>query len=272
MNSYISADFLVQLTDKDIHVNWLKFAPSRDLTNKAFKIYYDAFNRAKKTKGALAANMITDLRSAAHEGMGWGTYSGDLTTVFQTLWANSKQWRENYSENYNGPQVTGAYQVPVGVCNFLKAVDWRAETLQQNYQSTVKYLREVQAAKSMNRWTEIGTHTENLKTVLETSEPYLWLAPKIAGDGHEHLSRWTKGVSMLYSLLDNFNKFNVDLQMNKVPALLASGFIAFVSEAVPIFGDVYGKALETIPSLVKWAQNLRDERENTIRQIMGPGH
>lgn len=268
---YLPAKMLAQLYPGDVHVNWLKFHPSLALTNKAFKIYYDAYRCGMSANGKLSSAMLNDLNSAAHEGCGFGVYSADLATVFETLWKNKKQWSEDYSENYCGPQITGANKVPVGVNNFLKAVDSRADILQKSYQSSVTYLKEAKAARSQNRWTEIGTQTENLKSVLESSEPYLWLVPKIEG-GHDLLGKWTDGFGMLHSFLDNFNKINIDIRADKIPAALASAFIVFVSKAVPIFGDVYGKALETIPSLVKWAQNIRNERENTIRQISGPGY
>lgn len=272
MNAYEAGKMLVRLNTNDVHVNWLKFYPSLELTNKAFKIYYDARRRGLDATGQLSTNLLSDLSSAAREGVGYGTYSGDLLAVFQTLWKSNMQWREDYAENYNGSQISGALPVPVGVCNFLKAVDWRVETLQKSYKSVVDYVREAKAAKSMNRWADIGTYTENLGKVLQKSEPYLWLSPKVVEDGHGKLGGWHKGLSLFYSWADNFNKFNVDLRMGKVPAAIASGFITFVSEAVPIFGEIYGKALETIPALVKWAQNIRDERENMIRQIIGPGY
>jgi hypothetical protein len=271
MNAYEAGTMLAQLNNSNFQSSWLS-GQSLGLINRAFKIYYDARRRGLNATGRLSTNLLNDLSSAAREGVGYGMYSGDLLSVFQTLAKNKGQWNENSWENYNGPQTAGAWAVPVGVCNFLKAVDWRAETLQKSYASVVSYVREAKAAKSMNRWAEIGTYTENLGKVLENSEPYLWLSPKIVEDGHGKLGGWTDAFSIFYSFLENFNKFNVDLRMGKVPAAVASGFIAVVSKAVPIFGDVYGKALETIPALVKWAQNIRDERENMIRQIIGPSY
>lgn len=269
-SAYLSAKMLVQLNNNDVHVDWLKFYPSLSLTNKAFRLYYDAYKRASNARGSLSTNMLTDLSNAAHEGVGWGRYSGDLATVFETLWKSNKQWYENYSENYCGPQISGAIQVPVGVNSFLKAVDSRAETLQKNYSSLPQYLREVKAAKSNNRWSEIGSKTETLKTVLEKSEPLLWLYPQFASS-HEYLGKWVEGVGTIHSFLENFNKFRYELQTGIVNAALVSGLMHVVSNAVPVFGDVYAKAIEVIPSLVKWAQNIRDEREKLIHQIMGRG-
>lgn len=40
-----------------------------------------------------------------------------------------------------------------------------------------------------------------------------------------------------------------------------------VIKKVPIFGDIYVMALESIPTLVKWAKDLRDERERQIRSF-----
>jgi hypothetical protein len=274
MNDYAMAKRLVVLTDKDVHVNWLKYAPSLNLTNGAFRIYYDAYNRASKATGKLYSEMHADLNSAAREGVGFGMYSGDLMTVFQTLWWNQKQWHEDYGDNYCGPQISGAIPVPVGVKNFLDAVDKRSDALQKNFQSFSQYAKEIAQAKANNKWSEIGKATEYMKQVLENTQPLLWFLPvsHSASSGHEFFSKWNEGFGMVYSFLDNFNKFNTSVGMSQPQAAVVSAFMIMIGKGVPILGDVYVKALETLPSLITWARNIKRDQDNAIRQAIGAGN
>ena len=266
-DSYLFGHQLAYIAKGSVHVEWLKNVPSLDLTNKAFRFYYDAYNRVSRAGGKLSTPILTDLSSAAHEGCS-PIYSADLAGVFQTLWKTTGRWYEDYSKNYCGPQVNGAVQVPVGVCNFLNAVDYRAETLQNSYSSLTRYLADVKNSKSNHRWEEIGAQTEGIKNSLENAQPLLWLAPKAAG-GHELISSWVSRMGTVYSFLDNYNKFRNELAMGKVNAVLVSGLTHIVSNAVPIFGDIYAQAIGMIPSLVNWAKSKRDERDRLIREIVG---
>ena len=264
---YIRGHKRAKLLSKNVHVSWVKQPQVLKLTNHAFYLYYIGWNRARKvTSTDLRTRMGVDLTDAATSGMApLGAYSADLETVLTTLAGGNDHWREDWGKNYCGPQITGALNVPVGVCNFLNAVDARAKTLQSAYTDLGKYLKDVQHAKKNKRWSDIGTYTTNIGKVVKESERCLWLTKGLDANLG---SKWFDGVGKIHSCLSNFNKFQYELNRGTVPAIVLTSLVEVIKFGVPIFGEIYGKAIESIPALVKWATNIRDEREKTIRMLL----
>lgn len=253
-----------QVSDKIV-----KSAANLEVTNRAFRLYYNAYQAARAAPFQLQIKMRMNLSDAAYTGMGFGTYSGDLATVFQELEKHGGNWTETYTDYYK------ANCVPVGVANFLKAVDERDETLSKNYTKYNQYIRELVQARKANQWDKIGKITERIKDITDKSSPLLWFAPIGKIDTHTNyharFGKWVEGGGTIHSFLSTFNNCSVGFGLTKMQSVAAASFMLLISKGVPIIGDVYVKAPECVPSLVQWARQIKTDQDNQIRQILGHG-
>ena len=276
LQEYMRGQKKAHLAMANVSPSWMKSPPQiLELTNKSFKLYYNAWQGIQKMPSKLKTKIDIDLTDAAREGMGYGLGPGDLEACFQHLIANNSHWVSDDGSNYSGPQVSGALNLPTGITNFLNAVDKRGNALQKSYKKCSEYLVELARAKKNNKWAEIGENSGKLEKIISTGTPFIWITSLSASESltsyHERASKWAGGFSFVHSFLDTFNKYNA-LGTSKAQAAGIAAFKELLSKGVPIIGDAYAKVFDAIPGAIKWAKGVRAEQDRQIRAILGPGN
>ncbi|MCZ2151045.1 MAG: hypothetical protein LC126_25135 [Bryobacterales bacterium] len=275
--SYNTGSILAYLQPNQAIPAPFRFYPVLELTNRAFRIYRDARRTVDQAPTKLKWRMFSDLVSAAGEGV-WlpGLGPGDLYGAFKHLEENNGKWVDETFTNYCGPHITGALNAPRAITNWLCAVDKRAGTLEQAYKNFDAYARQAAAAKSAGRWKEIGEAVDNIQKGAEWAEPCLWVAGASRGIQvseklmtiHGAFGKWVEAVGDIHSFASKYLDAAYGGTSSGGAAALAALGILF-KKALPILGDVYAGALECVPALIRWAQNIRDERELAIARAMG---
>lgn len=276
LQDYMRGQKKAYLSKGNVSISWMKNpAQILELTNKAFKLYHDAWVGTKNAPLEIKTKINMDLTDAARTGLGWGMGPGDLESVFQHYVDNKGHWNSDDGSNYSGPQVSGALNLPRGITNFLDAVDKRGEALKKNYKQSSEYLLELARAKKNNNWEKIGEYSGKLEKSLWWGTPLIWITSLSANESltgyHERISKWNDGFGLVHSFLDTFNKYS-GLGTTKAEAVGIAALATLIKKGVPILGDAYAKVFDAIPGAIKWAQNVRQEQDRQIRSILGAGN
>ncbi|MEZ5425632.1 MAG: hypothetical protein R2747_05160 [Pyrinomonadaceae bacterium] len=277
LDDYMRGRTKASLKAENVSPKWMKSPPLiLELTNKAFKLYHDAWKGLGNASQRVRTKIEIDLTDAARTGVGYGMFPGDLESVFQHLIDNNNHWTSDSGSNYCGPQVTGAINLPDGITNFLNAVDQRGNALKLSYAYHLKYLENLAIAKKNNRWDEIGKWVERIEKNLWWGTPSLWFTSISANqsltDYHGRFSKWNDGFGTVQAFLNTFNQYNLGVGTTKPQAAAIATLTTLIKKFVPILGDAYAKAFEALPGAIKWARNVREEEDRKIRQILGAGN
>lgn len=265
------------LTKDGVKPSWMKSPPQiLELTNGAFKLYYDAWKGLGNASQKIRTKIEIDLIDAARTGAGYGLFPGDLEAVFEHIYIHNGSWESDSGSNYCGPQVSGALNLPDGITNFLNAVDKRGELLKSNYQDYTKYVQQMAQAKKNNKWDEIGDCIGNIEQVLWYGTPFLWVNSLTATDSltgyHSRFTAWNDGFGMIHSFLKTFNDYNLGVGTTKPQAAAIATLSLLIKKFVPVVGDAYAKVFEALPGAIKWARSVRQEQDQQIRAILGAGN
>jgi len=176
IQDYMRGREKAHLTNSQAKPEWMKSPPQiLQLTNNAFKLYYDAWHGLGNASQRTRTKIEIDLIDAARSGSGYGLFPGDLEAVFEHIYNNNGSWRSDSGSNYCGPQVSGALNLPDGITNFLNAVDKRGELLKSNYVDYTNYVKKLAQAQKNNKWDQIGDCVGNIEKVLWYRTPFLWV-------------------------------------------------------------------------------------------------
>ncbi len=282
MNSYHLGKERARLTDNGV-APWMLKEGRKPLikTNEAFDLYYVSYQRIRqlykspaKSHISLASKQEVKLRDLAAVGYGSWVCCSDLNSIFDYYYNHNGTYREDGSMVqetlfYSG----GGYcTVPRGINSFLQAYAAYAEELGVLFKSFDQYARDLINAKKNNQWNEVGKSLGNIKTITDKTSEYLWLMPydTVHLTGYvEKLTKWTDGVDTIYNFASTYltNYGGGMSNSQSLGSAMATEAFKKVLGKLPVFGDVYIKALECVPALMKWATALRDERERQIRAL-----
>lgn len=279
MNSYQLGKERAKLTDNQV-APWMLKEGRKPLmkTNEAFKLYYDSYQRIRqlyksttKSHISLAANQAIKLQDIAATGYGSWLCCSDLNTILEYYYNHNGTYKEDNSYVQETLHYDGGYcTVPRGIKNFLEAYKACVEEMGVLFKNFDQYAKALTIAKKNNKWNEIGSNIANIKTVTDKSSEYLWLMPYDISNltGYvDKVKKWTDGMDVVYSFANSYiNNTSAGMRNGQASAMTAASIgLTAVLGKLPVFGEVYIKALESIPALMKWATNLRDSREQQLR-------
>lgn len=281
MNCYHLGKDRAKLTDNQVAAWMLKENRKPIIkTNEAFKLYYVSYQRIRqlykspgKSHISLASTQEKRLQKLAAVGYGSWLCSSDLNTIFDYYYRCNGRYDEDNSFVQETFFYPGGYcTVPRGIKNFLEAYNAYAEELGTLFKNFDQYSKDLINAKKNNKWNEIGTSIGNIKSVVDKSSEYLWLMPYNISNltGYvEKVKKWTDGVETLYNYSNSYlvNRAAGMSNSQSVATTAATEALKIVLAKVPVFGGAYIKALECVPSMVKFVKTACDERVKQIRSF-----
>jgi len=208
---YITGDEKAYLDATDVDAKWVNEPRALLLLNRAFEVYYDAY-QAIETSADPGA-MRTSLRKIANCGnasivTGWGRVD-KLAEGFDHLQQNGGRWRDENTWNYyGGPGKIGCeYSLstaPLCAANFLTACDEKVKELAELSTTSAApprisaKPRQTAGSRSGRRWARQSSPAELLVGApLCGSRTRLWTARR--ADPHATAARKTPAVFRLWS-------------------------------------------------------------------------
>ncbi len=234
-------------------------------------------------------------RGLAYVGSGGGV--SDLDEAFDHLAANGGRWTDDNHEDYNGTigQLGG---VRFGVtaefaANFLKEVDDRQKALSESgeFQAATRALANdltrCQRLRNANRigtrdWQQLGERLDAVKTAVTNTQRYLWLGPALAAAAGTdaasltdragswfnenvlgHAGRLLEAVSVVRSSVESYDRaIRGGFGRNEAAALTA---LTAVVGKLPVLGDLYAAALDTLPSIASTFRSIAERQAFNVR-------
>lgn len=248
----------------DPSVKWIQkgvrgSANALDFINKAFQLYYDSINSIKQCPNANhKQKMLKQLKDAATDGY------DDLYDEFDYLYNNSV-WMNSDSKTYSGSTKTvydGPASAPIGIVNFMESVDGKMAQLWKSassYQTSTKKL--INSGENKD-WETVGKIIGTIKNYGGKAQFFFWMAPNVKS----HLGRvvgYTDVMGKIHSGLDTYQKAkNANFPKGTAVAIAA---LKVSVEWVPVLGELYGKAVDLLPTLaVSFGQSVKDRQRRLL--------
>ena len=299
----------VYLTRKMIHADWGNNPRAVEFTNFAFKLYYqmrrnlDRYRPTDKKHIKFKKELIDKLEEATKKGssiLHWG----DLNTAFKKLGrdgADRNQWRDSKTMTFKGATpkgvVIGAKKsiwkgnvvAPAAVVEFMTVVDQHIQELSAFAEAHIKHSKIVVNAANdpAANWKLINKSLAFISTNADRASQYLWLAPatlSLTNKGatlskkaslyiekgetfFSTVSKISGYASKILQVGDDFVKYKKTGMTNEDAAEMA--ILKSALGYLPILGSFYAEALDLIPGLKKWFQNLVKDYTAQIDAIPG---
>ena len=216
--------------------------------NKAFAIHYRATQISLRTPGT---KMFASVQDSLTDGSG-STVADDLQEAFRYLsrrWQLKHSttefwWGDMYRKTYRGHQFDHPVQVPKSIYEYVKSVDSKMVKVAKAYNHWGDQFWVAEEHKENEDWEKLG---RTIKTVSSTAghvKHLMWLAPPEVNNRFGKASSFVSTASSLHGAATALADGNLtDWAQMK--------FATEVLGKLPILGQFYGAALETIPGLVK---------------------
>lgn len=239
----------------------------------AFNFYYNAYQAAsnigtpvckypssQKAIGNLRWAVQYDLINTANN-----SYVGnDLKWCFEHLAEKKGHW---YDDTWNGWK--GVCNIPIGVSNFLDAVEERGTAVVNNYSEWKKYTDNIRRLKELKRWDDLGTQMGYAQTAADNIFPKLWVAVGVGKDAAERhaqiMSKWVGYGMKVHGYLDLYNKVRYNPAGAQQAVMVEAA--AMVVEGLPIFGSLYAGVIRGIPQVISWFKNYAAKQAQYIDMV-----
>jgi hypothetical protein len=246
-----------------------------NVMNEAFRFYYDAHQGIEKMfqktnpKNPTSRQALNDLKWAVtkdlHRTANRNTVMADLLTCFRHLDSTGGYWDD---DTWNGWK--GVCNIPQGVSDFLDAVEEQGTVVAGSYKDWQRYTTNLAYLKSSKKWDECGTQIGYAKTALETAGPKLWTVlggSREVGEARIGLAgKWLDYAATVHGAADTYLKLYYNKDGAKEAAFAES--MAWVVGGLPVFGQLYGDVIRSIPGVVTYFKQVAAERNRMLEQAM----
>ncbi len=212
--------------------------------NMAFDIYY----RARQSAGT-DMKMHRSIDDAFTDGSG-STVADDLQEAIQHL---SKRlhlrsspteywWGDMYRKTYSGRLVDGSVQVPKSTYEFLTSVENKMIKVVTTYNDWGELFARAEQQKEDEDWENFGKTIGTINNAAGKVKHLLWLAPKKVQHRVGGLSTIANVTGSIHGAATAYADGNLQdwAQMRLATEVLGK---------LPILGQFYGAALESIPNI-----------------------
>jgi hypothetical protein len=265
MHQYLYGNELAELQPEDVDASWKSEPKALPLLNKAFEIYFEAYNAIRKFDDdpQLQSDLSHSLNKAAKYcyPLYWGFREvNTLVAGFEHLDNNDGRWTDENVGSYNGGVGGAGYVRPVPACaaSFLRAVDDNVKELRESLENVATgmgQIKEGQEEQDTN-WEKVGKGLEAVEKYGERAKPLLWLAPESLQEGGETVLQWDGKIAKVHGYATRLMKIATSNQ--PLDDALFAGLTEVLNYA-PVLGGFYGRIVAEIPGMAQHWEEFCDD-------------
>jgi hypothetical protein len=281
-HTYLYGMEKAELDAEDVSAPWKSEPKALPLLNKAFEIYYDAY---QATNNIDDPNMQGSVRRSLDKAAKYWyfLYSSpnkvnSLVGAFEHLDKNDGKWIDDNVGSYNGGVGGNGWvqPVPSAAASFLRAVDDNIKELKEHLGEIaegISLAAEGQEEPDTN-WKKVGEGLEKVEKFGKYAKPLLWVAPESLKEGAETLLEWDERAGKIHGYMSKLMTIGASNQP------LEDFILMGVTQALnylPVLGGFYGRIVSEIPGFAEHMEEFSDDYwakrgMQTYRRSIGMGH
>lgn len=266
MSSYKSGALILRIGQSDIPQEWDMREATRSFMNDAFKLYFNGKKVIEEVDFDTGLAMQRALFEASSNGFGIGGNKGDswfepddLIEAIEYL--DTRGGRRPWWGHTDREVVSGGLYAPKAFANFMENVEKQAHTFFRGMQDLSRHANAV----SENDDLAVLSQKVNLiDTAVKNIRRYLWLAPRsINTPLTKRIAGGTLKITDLFDKVHSGGSIIADLRTGKGEEA-AFNAIGVVVSTLPIMGEFYGAAINSVPALKSKLQHIVNTRTKQL--------